>query len=311
MEHLNQTSVTYFIIKGISDAPEFQALIFCLVLLIYIISIAGNMTIVILVCLDPHLQTPMYFFLCNLSLMDISSITATLHNVFVIFIVGDNKVSFRGCITQMFLFLCFTGNELSILSVMSYDRYVAICNPLRYQTLMNQRVCMIMATVSWMFGFLQAIPHISLVCGFTCYISNEINHFFCDIVPLMQITCSDTSVLELFILTWSNILSGLTPYLLTGIPYFFIISTILKIHSSTGRQKAFYTCSSHITVVVLLYVTLFCQYLRPMSMNNLNSKKLISLFNTVAVPVLNPLIYSLKNKDVKSALGQRLTLCNV
>ncbi|XP_053545510.1 olfactory receptor 5V1-like [Bombina bombina] len=311
MEHPNQTSVTFFIIKGISDVPKLQGPIFCLVLLIYIISIAGNMTIVILVCLDPHLQTPMYFFLCNLSLMDMSSITATLHKVFVIFITGNNKVTFAGCMTQLFLFLSFTGDELSILTAMSYDRYVAICNPLRYQALMNPKICILMATICWLYGFLQAIPYLYFISSFSCYRSNKINHFFCDVVPLMQVTCSDTSVLELYILTGSNILVGLTPSLLTCIPYIFIISTILKIRSSTGRRKTFYTCSSHITVVVLLYVTLFCQYIRPVSMDNLNSKKLLSLINTAAVPILNPLIYSLKNKDVKSALRQWVKSCKV
>ncbi|XP_053545505.1 olfactory receptor 5V1-like [Bombina bombina] len=306
MVHSNQTLVTHFIIKGFSEVPEFQAIIFCLVLLIYIISIAGNLIIVILVCLDSYLKTPMYFFLCNLSLLDISSVTVTLHKILLIYISGNNKVSFLGCMTQLFLFVALVGDELSILTAMSYDRYVAICNPLRYQALMNHRVCTLMATICWLYGFLQAVPYICLISSFSCYKSNVINHFFCDIVPLMQITCSDTSVLELYILTGSNILVGLTPSFLTCVPYIFIISTILRIRSSTGRRKAFYTCSSHITVVVLLYVTLFFQYLRPVSMNNLNSKKLLSLFNTAAVPVLNPLIYSLKNKDVKSAMSRWL-----
>ncbi|KAM4641998.1 olfactory receptor 5AR1-like [Discoglossus pictus] len=309
MDLSNQTLVTYFIIKGISELPNLQAPIFFLVLLIYLISLCGNMTIILLFCLDPQLQTPMYFFLCNLSVMDMSSTTVTLHKVLLIFISGVKIVSFPGCMAQMFLFLALAGDELSILTAMSYDRYIAICKPLHYPVVMSHRVCALMGFVCWVYGFLQAVPYIHIISGFSCYRSNEINHFFCDIIPLMKVTCSDTYVLELYILTGAFFLVGLVPFLLTFIPYIFIIITILGIHTSTGRRKAFYTCSSHLTVVILLYVTLFCQYLRPTTMDRTNSKKLMSLFNTAAVPVLNPLIYSLKNKDVKSALRRWLRSC--
>ncbi|KAM4642024.1 olfactory receptor 5AR1-like [Discoglossus pictus] len=310
MEYPNQTIVTYFIIKGISDLPELQLPIFLLVLLIYLITLGGNMTIFLLVCLDRQLQSPMYFFLCNLSIMDMTFTTATLHKILVIFISGDNRISFTGCMTQMFLFLSLAGDELAILTAMSYDRYVAICNPLHYSVIMSDRVCALLIIGSWVLGFVESTPYLKLISGFSCYRSNEINHFFCDIVPLMKLTCSDTSVLELYILTGGIFIAGLMPSLLTIISYIFIIVTILKIRSSTGRLKAFYTCSSHLTVVILLYVTLFLQYLRPVSTDSLNSKKLLSLFNTAAVPVLNPLIYSLKNRDVNSALRRRLKYCN-
>ncbi|KAM4642022.1 olfactory receptor 5G9-like [Discoglossus pictus] len=309
MEHSNHTILSYFIFKGISEIPNLQAPIFLLVLLIYLISLVGNMTIVTLVCLDSRLHTPMYFFLSNLSIMDMSSTNTTLNNVLFSFISGNNRISFLGCMIQMFIFLSLTCNELFILTAMSYDRYVAICNPLHYPVVMNQRVCVLLAIVCWVLGFIESSPSVWMVSNFSCYRSNEINHFFCDIVPVLKLTCSDTSVVELYILSALVFLVGLMPSFLTFISYIFIIITIMRIKSSTGRRKAFYTCSSHLTVVSLLYVTLFCQYLRPGSMGSLNAKKLLSLFNTAAVPVLNPLIYSLKNKVVKSALRRYLGSC--
>ncbi|KAM4641796.1 olfactory receptor 5G9-like [Discoglossus pictus] len=305
MEKNNQTLVTYFILTGVSDVPSLRVLVFLLVLLVYLLTIGGNMTILLLVCLDTQLHTPMYFFLGNLSFLDMSSITITLHKILSSFISGDTSISFLGCMTQFFIFASFTADELLILTVMSYDRYVAICNPLRYHVVMNHRVCALLATCCYMLGFIEMTPYIVLFSGFGCYKSNSINHFFCDFAPLMQITCSDTTILELYILIEGVSVGCSGPSSLTIIPYVFILRAILKIRSSTGRRKAFYTCSSHLTVVILLYVTLICQYFRPTSMDNLESNKFLSLFNTAAVPLLNPLIYSLKNKDVKSAFRRR------
>ncbi|XP_075422767.1 olfactory receptor 6C1-like [Ascaphus truei] len=309
MEQTNQTTVTYFIIKGISDLPELQAPIFLLVLLIYLITLCGNMTILLLVCLVHHLHTPMYFFLCNLSIIDISCMTVSLHRVLVSFISGDNTVSFLTCMTQMYMFSSLESNELLILTAMSYDRYVAICNPLHYPLVMSRNVCALLAIASWVLSFLEIIPFVVILSGFSCYRSNKINHFFCDIVPLMKLSCSDTSNLEILIFTEGIFLLNFTPLLLTFISYVFIIISILKIRSNTGRRKVFYTCSSHLTLVIFLYVTLLCQYLSPPSTDTFASNKLLSLFNTAAVPMLNPLIYSLKNKDVKSALRWSLKKC--
>ncbi|XP_053545517.1 olfactory receptor 6C74-like [Bombina bombina] len=310
MDHSNYT-ITYFILKGISDHPALQAPIFFLILLTYLITLGGNMTIIVLIYLDLQLQTPMYFFLSNLSIMDMSFTTITLHKILLVSITGDHIISFLGCMTQMYFFIALAGDELTILTAMSYDRYVAICNPLRYPVVMNRRDCILLVIFCWVMGFLESLPYLCLISNFSCYRSNEINHYFCDIVPLMKLTCSDTSVLELYILTGGIFLAGLIPSLLTVVSYIFIIATIWRINSSLGRRKAFYTCSSHLTVVILLYVTLFCQYLRPVSKDSLNSKKLLSFFNTVAVPVLNPLIYSLKNKDVNSAMRRRLRSCKL
>ncbi|KAM4696256.1 olfactory receptor 6C74-like [Rhinophrynus dorsalis] len=302
----NQTSFNYFIIKGISDRPELQVLIFLLALVIYLITIGGNITILLLVCLDHQLHTPMYFFLGNLSIVDMSSVTVNLHKILISFITGDNTVSFLSCMTQMYFFASFTGHELLILTAMSYDRYVAICNPLRYHTAMNHNVCALLITVCWVWGFLQILPPIFILASLSCYVSNEINHFFCDMVPLMNLSCNDTSFLMILNLTQGLILFTLTPFLLTLLSYIFIIITILRIQTSSGRRKAFYTCSSHLTVVILLYGLITFQYLIPTPTTDLDFNKLFSLFNTAIVPMLNPLIYSLKNKDVNSALKSRL-----
>ncbi|KAM4641749.1 olfactory receptor 6C74-like [Discoglossus pictus] len=308
MDQKNFTILSYFVIKGISDIPELQTPIFLLVLLLYLITLSGNITILLLICLDPHLHTPMYFFLGNLSFLDMSSTTVTLHSTLLTCITGDNTVSFLGCLSQLSTYSCLQTNELFLLTAMSYDRYVAICNPLHYPMIMRYRVCVLLIVVCCLASLVMFTPYLVLLLGFSCYVSNIINHFFCDIVPVMKLSCSDTSVLQMLILTEGTLISLLTPSSLTFVSYFFIIGTILKIRSSTGRSKAFYTCSSHLTVVLLLYMTLFCQYLRPISIDSLESNKLFSLFNTSIVPMLNPLIYSLKNKDVKSALRRQLKL---
>ncbi|KAM4641691.1 olfactory receptor 6C1-like [Discoglossus pictus] len=299
----------YFIIKGISDVPEFQALIFLLVLLIYLVTLGGNMTILLLVFLDPHLHIPMYIFVVNLALMDMSSTTTTLLKLLNSLVSGDNTISFVGCMTQCYIFTSLIAGELFLLTVMSYDRYLAICNPFHYHKVMNSRTCLLLAISCWVGGFVEIIPHVVILSGITCYQSKEINHFFCDIVPLQKLACGDTYFLDLSLFL-SSTFHATFSMLLTFVPYLFIISTILRIKSNTGRRKAFYTCSSHLTVVTLLYVTLICQYLKPTSKNNMASNKLFSLFNTVAVPMLNPIIYSLKNQAVMSSLRRRLKQWN-
>ncbi|KAM4641976.1 olfactory receptor 8A1-like [Discoglossus pictus] len=308
METTNHTTVNYFILTGITNVPGLQIPIFLMVLLLYLITIAGNMTILLLVCLDAHLHTPMYFFLGNLSIMDMSSITVTLHRILSNFISGDNTISFFGCMAQFFFFSTFTNDELFLLTTMSYDRYEAICNPLRYQVVMNQKVCGLLATFCYVLGFIKMIPYVFLISSYSCYKSNIVHHFFCDYVPLMKLYCSDTSILDLYIVIEGSSVSIATPFILTVLPYVFIIKSIFKIRTNTGRRKAFYTCSSHLTVVFLLYIILVFQYLRPTSIEGLESSKFFSLFNTVAVPLLNPLIYSLKNKAVKTAFRRNL-LC--
>ncbi|XP_068103844.1 olfactory receptor 6C3-like [Hyperolius riggenbachi] len=300
----NKTMVTYFLLEGISEVPELQFLFSLLVLLMYLITLGGNLAILLLVLLDSHLHTPMYFFLFNLSTLNISSPTVALHKLLVIFATGNNKVSFTDCIAQMYFFAWFSSNELIVLTAMGYDRYVAICNPLHYSSVMNSTICASLATLSWLFSFLEILPLMLPVIQFSCYTSNIINHFLCDVVTLMNITCNDTSILELVIFTQGVFLSVFSPFLLTFISYVHIIATIMRIRSSTGRSKAFYTCSSHLTVVSLLYTTLACQYLTPNG--TFKSTKLFSLLNAGVIPMLNPFIYSLKNTEVKTALQRKM-----
>ncbi|XP_044124836.1 olfactory receptor 146-like [Bufo gargarizans] len=303
--HVNGTTTEYFIIKGITEVPELHITIFIVVFLIYLMTIGGNMVILILICMDTHLHTPMYFFLANLSIVDMASTTSSLHKILISFITGDRTVSFHGCMTQSFMSGSFTVHELFILAAMSYDRYVAICRPLSYHLIMNHRTCVLLVSSCWTLGFLFVSPLVGILSSFSCYTSIEVNHFLCDIVPLLNITCSDTSILDILFFIEGLFLFTIAPFLFTFTPYIFIIVAILKIHTSHGRRKAFYTCSSHLTVVVLLYTLLVSQYLVPSSSSNFDSKKLYALFNMAAVPLLNPLIYSFKNKDVKAALQRR------
>ncbi|XP_053330053.1 olfactory receptor 5B21-like [Spea bombifrons] len=311
MESSNRTMVTYFVLKGITNVPRLEVPISLLVLLMYLLTLGGNMTILLLVCSEPQLHTPMYFFLCNLSVLDISSSTATLHRIFVLFFTGDNRISVFGCMTQIFMFLTLTTDQLLLLAAMSFDRYVAVCDPMHYSMVMNRTVCALLAASSWLLGIVEISPIFWTISGFSCYRSNEINHFLCDIIPLMKLSCNDKSFLELYLFTEGYFVGCFCPFLMTFVSYVLIIITILKIPSSNGRRKTFYTCSSHLTVVVLLYATLVIQYLSPNSTNSLESNKLFSLFNTATVPLLNPLVYSLKNNNVKSALRRRLRLCKL
>lgn len=301
---LNHTP-TDFIIKGISDVPELQALIFLLVLLTYLATLSGNVAILLLVCLNPHLQIPMYTFLANLSLLDMSCSTAALHKIFTMSLSKEISVSYLSCLAQLYIFSSLTSDQFWILVAMSYDRYVAVCKPLYYHMVMNGRHCALLASVCWVLGFLEVIPHVTILSRFTCYKSNKIDHFFCDVLPIREIICSDTTSLDLCL-----VIIGLThlssTFTLTFIPYVFIISSILKIKSNTGRLKAFYTCSSHIVVVLIFYMTIIFQYIASKSTNSNASNKVFALLNTAIVPMLNPLIYSLKNKDVKSALKRMI-----
>ncbi|XP_029437219.1 olfactory receptor 151-like [Rhinatrema bivittatum] len=307
MEEENLTTVTEFIILGFPEFPELQIPLFLLILLIYLIILMGNLTIIALTCLDPRLHTPMYFFLCNLSFLDISSTSVTLPKLLDIFLRKRQRISVKGCFTQLYFFMYLTCVEFVIIMVMAFDRYVAVCHPLRYAVIMNPKVCALMAAGTWIFGFMETATHIVLISHFSYCRSNEINHFFCDVSALLKLSCSSTSTIEsvTYIL---GAFVALPCFIATLTSYVYIISAILRIRSAEGRRKAFSTCSSHLMVVILFYGTLFCTYLRPMSMQSLDLNKLFVLLYNILIPMFNPIIYSLKNKEVKAALRKTLSL---
>nr|XP_033780493.1 olfactory receptor 1019-like [Geotrypetes seraphini] len=301
MGERNQTSVTEFILLGFSDHPLLQGLVCGMVLLVYLISVMANVVFLMLMCADPHLHKPMYFFLSNLSILDICCTSVTLPKMLSSFFTGNRSISFHACMTQLYFFLCFTATELFLLSAMAYDRYVAICDPLRYSLIMKKSLCILLAAGSWGISFLDVQPATLMISQLSYCGSNNINHFFCDLIALMKLSCSNTHGVENVIFS-DGIIFGIVPFLLTICSYIFIVSTILKIRSTEGKQKAFSTCASHLTSVILFYGTILCINMRPTSMYSPTQDKLFSLLYTALIPTLNPIIYSLRNHEIKNAL---------
>ncbi|XP_029435872.1 olfactory receptor 3-like [Rhinatrema bivittatum] len=297
----NHSEVTEFLLLGFSEFPELQLPLFILFLLLYLMAVLGNLLVICIVCADPHLHTPMYFFLVNLSVLDISSLTVTVPKLLSILLTQSNLISFNECILQMFCFLSGPAVEFLLLTAMAYDRYVAICNPLHYTMIMSRRVCALLAAVSWIAGFFEALPHYILISQFSFCDSNVINHFFCDLTALLKLSCTDTSVITTIVFA-EGVFLGSVQCLLTLTSYVFIIATILKIQSAEGKSKAFSTCSSHLTVLILSYGTILGVYMQPKSEDSIHSNKLPTAVYTVTLPLLNPLIYSLRSKDLKMAL---------
>nr|XP_033799940.1 olfactory receptor 1F1-like [Geotrypetes seraphini] len=301
MEKTNHSEVKEFIILGFFELPEMQFLLFLVFLIIYLMSLTGNLLIIITVCSNSHLHSPMFFFLINLSFLEICYVTVTVPKLLAVLIAENNTISFAQCMIQMYLFLVCTDVEINLLTTMAYDRYIAICKPLHYTIIMNKKVCFILAIFSWTISFLNPVSDVALISQSSFCRSNEINHFFCDVTALMTLSCSETSVIEDINYFGGSVL-GLTPFILTIISYVYIISAVLKIQSAKGRQKVFSTCSSHLTVVLLFYGTSFGVYMRPKSVYSMDLNKLLNIVYITAIPLLNPLNYSLRNKELKGAL---------
>ncbi|XP_051023004.1 olfactory receptor 8K3-like [Acomys russatus] len=304
MEQQNLTSVTEFILMGITDRPELQAPLFALFLIIYLISLMGNLGMIILTTVEPRLKTPMYFFLKHLAVSDLGYSTAVGPKMLEHFVVNQNAISYYLYVAQLAFFLLFITCELFILSAMSYDRYVAICNPLLYSAIMSQRACWVLVAIPYLYGlFLSLIITFNMFtltfCGY-----NVINNFFCDCISLIPLLCSNTHEIELTILIFA-ICDLISSLLVVFVSYLLILITILRMNPTEGRRKAFATCGSHLTVVIVFYGTLISVYLQPNYSHFFDTDKLASIFYTLILPMLNPLIYSLRNKDVKDA-GQRL-----
>ncbi|XDB57511.1 hypothetical protein AB1E18_010950 [Capra hircus] len=311
VEEHNRTVLSEFILMGITDRPELQAPLFGLFLIIYVTSVVGNLGMVILTKVDSRLQTPMYFFLRHLALTDLGYSTAVGPKMLVNFVVDQNKISYYLCATQMAFFIMFIINELFILATMSYDRYVAICNPLLYTVIMSQRVCKVLVAIPYVYStFVSLLITIKLFNSFFCGY-NVINHFYCDNFPLLSLLCSNTHEIELMIMIFSafNLTFTLAIVLVS---YLLILTAILRMKSAEGRRKAFSTCGSHLTVVTVFYGTLTFMYVKPKSSHSFDTDKVASIFYTLVIPMLNPLIYSLRNKDVNSALQKMWRkLCSI
>ncbi|XP_020006819.1 olfactory receptor 5V1-like [Castor canadensis] len=309
MERENQTTLSEFIILGFSNLNDLQFLLFAIFLMIYLCTLAGNVFIILMTLADSRLHTPMYFFLRNLAFLDICYTTTNVPQMMVHFLSEKKSISFGGCVTQLFAFLFFVGVECLLLAAMAYDRYIAICKPLQYSVIMNKALYSQLAASCWGCGFLNSVVHTVLTFRLPFCGNNQINYFFCDIPPLLILSCGDTSVNEL-VLLFIGVFIGWAPFLGIILSYIYIISTILRIHSSEGRQKAFSTCASHLVIVLLYYGSSIFTYVRPISSYSLAKDRLISVLYSIVTPMLNPIIYTLRNKDIRKALravGEKVT----
>lgn len=304
----NHTSVNEFILLGLTDDPELNVLIFLFLFFTYILSITGNLTIITLTLIDSHLKTPMYFFLRNFSFLEISFTTVCIPRFLVSIVTGDRTISYHSCMAQVFFFILLGATEFFLLTAMSYDRYVAICKPLHYTTIMNSRICNQLVVSSWLAGFLIIFPPVIMGLQLDFCDSNIIDHFTCDTSPMLLISCTDTAFLELmaFFLAIFTLMVTLTLVILS---YAFILKTILRIPSAEQRKKAFSTCSSHIIVVSISYGSCIFMYVKTSAKEGGALTKGIAVLNTSVAPMLNPFIYSLRNQQVKESFKKLVKKC--
>ncbi|XP_053119795.1 olfactory receptor 5V1-like [Hemicordylus capensis] len=300
MEMQNETELTEFILLGFSHLEDIHLLLFVAFLIIYLFTVLWNTVIIILAVVDQRLSTPMYFFLGNLSFLDICYTTTTIPQMLDHLLAERSSISYMGCVFQLYFFFSFLGTECLLLAVMAFDRYVAICNPLRYTIIIGKNICLQLATACWAGGFLNSAVHTVYAFQLPFCGENNIDAFYCDIPPLLKLSCGDISLNQMLLL-YIGLFMAWTPFVSILLSYTYIISTVLKIRSSEGRQKAFSTCSSHLTVVLLYYGSAIFTYLRPVSSNSSVNEKLIPLLYSILTPLLNPIIYTLRNKDVKKA----------
>ncbi|KAG3286779.1 olfactory receptor 8D4 [Ictidomys tridecemlineatus] len=301
----NHSVVTEFLLLGLTEQPELQLPLFCLFLGIYIVTTVGNLGMIMIIRLNSQLHTPMYYFLSRLSFLDFCYSSVTIPKMLAGFLHRDKSISYSGCMTQLFFFCIFVISECYMLAAMAYDRYVAICDPLLYNVIMSPRVCSLLVAAVFSVGFTDAVIHGGCILRLSFCGSNIIRHYFCDIVPLIKLSCSSTYIDELliFIIGGFNMVATSVTIVIS---YAFILTSILRIHSKEGRSKAFSTCSSHLTAVLIFYGSLMSMYLKPASSSSFIQEKVSSVFYTTVIPMLNPLIYSLRNKEVKAALTKLL-----
>ncbi|XP_045412732.1 olfactory receptor 8K5-like [Lemur catta] len=300
MGQRNLTALIEFILTGVTRQPELQLPLFGVFFIIYTITVVGNMGIIILTKLDSQLHTPMYFFIRHLAYIDLGNSTVICPKMLVNFVVDQNTISYSACATQLAFFLLFIISEFFILSAMAYDRYVAICSPLLYNVIMSPRLCHMLVGIPYLYGTVQALTFTIKIFTLNFCGSNVISHFYCDDVPLLPMLCSNAREIELLIILFAafNLISSL---LVVLVSYMLILLAIFQMHSAEGRKKAFSTCGSHLAVVVVFYGSLLFMYVQPKSTHSFETDKMASVFYTLVIPMLNPLIYSLRNKEVKNA----------
>ncbi|XP_019489994.1 PREDICTED: olfactory receptor 8A1 [Hipposideros armiger] len=300
----NHSTVTEFILGGLTKRPELQLPLFFFFLGIYLVTMIGNLGMISLICLNAQLHTPMYYFLSNLSLVDLCYSSVITPKMLVNFVSEKNIISYAGCMSQLYFFLVFVIAEGYMLTVMAYDRYVAICSPLLYNITMSHHVCSLLVAVVYIMGLIGSTIEISLMSKLP-YCDVLISHYFCDILPLMKLSCSSTrdiQIIVFFLAGFNIIVTSLTVL----VSYAFIFSSILHISTREGRSKAFSTCSSHLAAVGLFYGSTSFMYLKPSTASSLAQENVASVFYTTVIPMLNPLIYSLRNKEVKAAMKKTL-----
>ncbi|XP_003925314.1 olfactory receptor 13C8 [Saimiri boliviensis] len=307
MERTNDSTLKEFVLIGLSAQPKLQTVFFFLILWMYLMILLGNGVLISVIIYDSHLHTPMYFFLCNLSFLDICYTSSSIPLILASFLAAKKRIFFSGCMVQMFISFAMGATKCMLLGTMVLDRYVAICYPLRYPVIMSKGAYMAMAFGSWITGLVDSVVQTALAMQLPFCANNVINHFVCEILAILKLACADISV-NVISMTGSNLIVLVIPLLVIATSYIFIVATILRIPSTEGKHKAFSTCSAHLTVVVIFYGTIFFMYAKPESKASIDSGKediieaLISLFYEVMTPMINPLNYSLRNKDVKAAV---------
>ncbi|XP_033029585.1 olfactory receptor 5G3-like [Lacerta agilis] len=304
MSRENHSTIYEFILLGFTDSPELKILLFVFFLVVYLITIVGNLGMILLIRIDSRLHTPMYFFLSQLSFVDLCYSSVVTPKMLMDFVVKSKSISLPGCAAQMAMFCLFVATEAFILAAMAYDRYVAISKPLLYTVIMSRKICAQLMVGPYLAGLLNATTHTSLTFQLT-FCKSTINHFFCDIPAVISLSCSDTSF-NLMVLLGLSFTLGTLSGVIVIISYIYILAATLRIRSSEGRHKAASTCFSHLTAVSLFFGSLFFIYVRPSSGSSEDEDKTVSMFYTVLIPMLNPLIYSLRNKDVKDAVKRVL-----
>ncbi|XP_051829809.1 olfactory receptor 13A1-like [Antechinus flavipes] len=302
MASQNQSSVAEFILQSFSDNPRIQILIFILFLGLFIVAFTGNSLIILVITLNPGLHTPMYFFLVNLALLDVLS-TSTVVPKLLQNLMTKNTISYGGCIAQIYFLTWCLGAELLLFTAMGYDRYAAICQPLHYSTIMSKTTCYLLASAVWAFSGINITINIVMTARLSFCGPNVIDHFFCEIPPLLPLSCSSTYGNNVMVVV-ADMFFAIINFLLILLSYGLIISSILKIRTKEGKKRAFSTCSSHLIVATMYYCTIIYIYILPGLGQSLQEGKVASVFYTIVTPALNPLIYSLRNKDVKIALGK-------